>query len=146
MLEYVGITREMISETIVGRKVFRTEEANRDENPRLGTVVAGNIQTGTLWVSFDRLEDPVRLQINRLYLVKNEMKLEKAMSWAGKTLGSLEKFIEQLRVEGGDEDTVLNPQKPEHLHIAVALPLATNSIGDKTRLIADDKVVGEVSS
>ena len=147
MLNYTGISREMITEALVGRKVFDVRGwREQDETPPFGTVVSGNQQQSVVWVVFSPLEEPKRYAITNLMLVKQDMNLAKTMKWSGKTLGALEKFCEQVRVEGGDEDTALNPDRAEHVAIVVKLPLATKPEGDKTQLIGDGRVVGEVAS
>lgn len=131
MLSYTGITREMITEALVGRKVFdaRNWRDEHDETPPFGTVVSGNQQQSIVWVVFGPFDEPKRHQITSLMLVKEDMRITKDMRWSGKTLGALEKFCEQVRVEGGDEDTALNPDRAEHIAISVRLLLATKSDG-----------------
>lgn len=130
MLNYTGISREMITEALVGRKVFDARNwRENDETPPFGTVVSGNQQQSIVWVVFGPFDEPKKYPITSLMLVKQDMRLTKTMKWSGKTLGALEKFVEQVRVEGGDEDTALNPGKPEHIGIVVELPLTTKVEG-----------------
>lgn len=126
-LTYTNITREMITEALVGRKVFLASAADREETPNFGHVIAGNYQRSTLWVAWGPRRDPEQHPIARLYLVKDDMAIGKEMRWHGKTLGALEKFVEQARVEGADEDTILNTAKGDHVHISITLPLATDT-------------------
>jgi hypothetical protein len=146
--DYTDLGRTAITPALVGKKVVRLRDLRaEDDDPDLGKVVAGNQTTGMVWVSWQWDKDPTRHSCSDLMLVKDEMRLTKDMRWSGKTLGSLEKFVEQVHVEGGDYDTVLNPDKPEHVAISVRLPLATKPYdSDKTQLLGDGKIVGEVPS
>lgn len=138
--EYVHISRDMLTEEIVGKKVIASDRGEED-NPPTGLVVACNGTRGTVWVTWNPMVDPERLHASALLLVKvAPMKLDKEMRFAGKTLGSLEKFVEQAYVEGADYNTILNPGKFEHVAFMVRLPLATKS--DKPLPTALDLVDG----
>jgi hypothetical protein len=116
----------MVAESLVGRKVIRANQVDDVAEPPQGKVVSVNQDRFHVWVLWPFGKgDPHRHPFRELMLVKEDMGLTKTMKWSGKTLGALEKFVEQVRVEGGDEDTVLNPGKPEHVGIVVELPLAT---------------------
>jgi len=135
-LSYTGISKEMLTPDIVGRKVFRRATSSDlvDDDPQLGRVVAYTNQDGRLYVVWEPGQPPTPFRVTELMLVKEEMRLTKTMKWSGKTLGSLEKFVEQVQVEGGDYDTVLNPGKHEHVAIVVELPLATDTSSIQAKL------------
>ena len=125
-MKYKRITQDSITESLVGKKVFRIEDF-RDEDtiPPTGLVVSGNQQRGILWVVWAPMMDPRQHRTQELALLDEDGLLTKTMKFSGKTFGALEKFCEQVRVEGGDEDTKLNPDRMEHVAIKVELPLAT---------------------
>jgi hypothetical protein len=146
--DYDELRREAITQSLLGKKVVRRRDMlAENDDPDMGRVVAGNQTSGMVWVSWQWDKDPSRHSYMDLFLIKDEMRLTKDMRWSGKTLGALERFLDQVKVEGGSYDTVLNPDKHEHIAIAVRLPLATKPYdSDKTQLIGDGKVVGEVPS
>lgn len=121
---YTPLTRTMITSGLVGKKVVRLDRTD-EANPVEYTVVTGNQQTGYVWVTDGTGADPVRFQATALALTDYPGELTKTMKWHGKTLGALEKFCEQARVEGGDDDTKLNPDDLKHVALVVRLPLAT---------------------
>lgn len=128
-LTYSGISKDMLRPELIGRKVFRRATSSNlvDEDPKLGRVVAYDNRDERIYVVWNIGDMPHHFRVTDLMLVKDDMGLTKTLKWSGKTLGALEKFVDQVQVEGGNYDTVLNPGKHEHIGIMVELPLATDS-------------------
>lgn len=115
-----------ITDQFIGREVVRVNDPQVD--PVRGKVVAVSIKNGgRLWVVWPAgTGEPTGHYARELMAVKEEDPILKNLKWAGKTVGSLRNFLEQVRLEGGGDKTVLNPKNEQHVAISIELPLAQN--------------------
>lgn len=114
---------EKVSQDLVGKKVVRSNYEG--DEPMMGEIYSAD--RTHFYILWQGQGTPTRHTRHELMLaVDLNEAMTKTLKWSGKTVGELEKFLRQVRREGGDEKTALNPGRQEHVGLLVLLPLATD--------------------